>query len=124
MNVLVIEDEEVLLEMLMSSLKRAGINATGAQSPFEVAKALEGPEKYTMVLSDHHVENVSGVGLAIEFQKKFPQLIIAFMSGESSGFIRQEFVRLGGQGDIKVFEKPFNRRELINWILEQNKQAS
>lgn len=118
-EILVVEDEEVFRQMIVSALKRDGfetLEADDGLSAFELAKA------HIPALIISAVMMYSGSGFILqEFLKKEPRtakIPLILMSGKA-----QDAGAWGSDPDVAYFEKPFDLSQLLSAVQRMLKRV-
>lgn len=110
-NILVVDDDNILRDIYVSALRRAGYGAEGASDGKEALKMLGGAA-FSMVLTDINMPVLDGIGLYSSVLAEYPCLKdrFLFMTGDSSF----DEGRLPG-GDRRIL-KPFGITELLDAV--------
>ncbi len=117
-RVLVIDDDVQVLQMLQQMLEREG---------YEVAEAPDGKEGIKLyrqaptdlIITDIIMPEKEGVETIIELKRDFPDVKIIAISGGSRALGAQNCLSYVEQlGVERVFNKPFDRKELLGAIQE------
>jgi PAS domain S-box-containing protein len=118
-QVLVVEDDVELLDLVMETLTDSGLQVFGAHDGQEALALLGEHPDVRLMLSDVVMPNgTSGVELAREAQRRWPDLRVMLMSG----YPRDELGRFGGTTAFPFLAKPFRPGELVDW-LDRNLKA-
>ena len=109
---LVVDDEPAFREVLTVFLEGQG---------FEVRLASDGPtglaafnaEPFDLILVDFQMPGLTGLEMATEVRRTNPQIPIALITG-IAGTLEAEAVAQAGI--TRIFPKPFDLNELVNWL--------
>jgi len=113
-TILVVDDEAPLRRVLERSLSREGLRVITAGSA-ETAYELLASERPDALLLDIHLPTMSGLALYLAIVHRWPQLEgrIAIMTGDAEA----EEVRTWLEHHrCVVIRKPFNLREVSDWL--------
>ena len=110
--VLVVDDEATVRMMLSYLLSQESVKVYLA-SDAPTALALLQSEPIDLVLTDYHMPGMTGLELARAIRATHATLPIALMSGLASLVAK---IDLEAAGIDKVFIKPFDIFELLDWI--------
>jgi DNA-binding response OmpR family regulator len=122
MRVIVLEDDENLRGLIRLILERRGYEVIAFEDPAECPLVHShvcvcGPNEVCadVLISDVNMLQISGLQFVESQRKKGCKLErIAFMSGTWDEAALEQARRLG----CKVFHKPFNIKELNDWLAE------
>ncbi len=103
-RILIIEDEQVIRDALITLLKRNGFEADGVDSV--EAAARYNLQQYQLVISDIRLPGASGIEV-IQLAAPTPVIIMTSYSGVESAV---EAMRLGA---VDYISKPFNHQEML-----------
>jgi response regulator RpfG family c-di-GMP phosphodiesterase len=106
--VLVIDDEQVVRNLMVEVLARAGYQPIGAGSAREALHLLETPE-LSLVVSDIVMPGLSGFELLDEVRARRPSLPVLLVTGSGTEDNLQEALARGAAG---LLVKPFSQAEL------------
>lgn len=126
-HILLLETEEDIREGTQLALEKFGCKVTSSLTSEELLKTLSAsPEKYTMVIANQHLHEMSGLQLAELVKKDYPQMPFMLMSGNDPSHIQDEDHMEIIDGFIR---KPWQIVDLIRAISElksgsQNKVGS
>lgn len=113
-KILIVDDEEMVRNFVVSVLKRAGYEIITAVDGCEGLEKIE-KEKPDLVISDHDMPRMDGLTMMYEILSKHPQTKILLMSGGAEGFaLTLELEELLGPGHF-IF-KPFEPLELKKMV--------
>ena len=108
-RILVVDDEEIVRELTVQVLERAGYDVVAVESP-ERALELVDRESVDLVVSDVVMPKLSGVELLDEIRVRRPELPVILMTGGSPEPERTtRALQLGANG---IVYKPFSHAEL------------
>ena len=112
LNILVVDDEQDLREAMAEYFKMFGANTFCAEDGL-VAQQILKSEKIDVVFTDMRMPNCDGMGLihAINKMQNRPQV---FVCSGAHGLTEEHLLSLGV---LKIFNKPFDSRELVNAVL-------
>ena len=111
-KVLIVDDDEMMREVLASLLADEGALTLEAENGTRAFKIVQ-ESKFDIVLSDVRMPGGDGITLAKNISRMKENRPLVFIC---SGFndLSKETIQL--YGIVKVFEKPFDHRSLINEI--------
>ncbi|WP_137392226.1 response regulator [Rhodoligotrophos defluvii] len=112
---LVVDDDRVVRETLVSIMEAAGFAVESAADGREALALLE-VERPDLVISDIVMPEVEGIELILSLRERHPDVVILAISG---GALKQEGDLLryaAALGAHAVLPKPFRRRELFEVI--------
>jgi len=113
-TVLVIEDQAPLRGLVVQYLSMDGIAAIGAGSAAEGLSIMERQaSRIDLALIDMVLPGMSGLDLAAEFGRKYPNLKILFTSGYVDSIAMQG---IAGLSPELVLFKPFTERALLDSV--------
>jgi DNA-binding NtrC family response regulator len=109
--VYVVDDERVIAQSLAMILTQAGFEATAFEDPFE---ALAAAEKVTphLLITDVVMPGMSGVDLAIQFHKLFPECRALLFSGKAATADLLNTARSQGY-EFELLSKPVHPTDLL-----------
>ncbi len=115
-HVLYVDDDEVIVLMVESLLRRAGFEVTccrhGREALERLADATSRPD---IVVTDHAMPEFSGLDLARALQRQWPQLPVII----TSGYISDELVNAAHSlGVRRLMHKQHTHEELVELINE------
>ncbi|MCC1495065.1 ATP-binding protein [Cognatishimia sp. F0-27] len=110
-RVFVVEDEESVLEVITTTLKKAGYEIASARSGDEALRTWDDDPNFDLLVTDIVMPgDLQGTHLARTLRSRYPQLPVVFMSGYSSE------ATVHGNGlrpqDIRLM-KPVRRADLL-----------
>jgi DNA-binding NtrC family response regulator len=119
LNVLVVDDEQDLREAMADYFKMSGANTFCAEDGLVAQKILKS-EKIDVVFTDMRMPNCDGMGLiqAINKMQNRPEVFVC------SGAHDLTEEHLKSLGVLRIFNKPFDARELVNAILALKSKLS
>ena len=81
-HVLVVDDEQIIAELMESQLKRHGYKVTTATEPHRALRLLtEDPDKFSVVITDLMMPQMSGMELAEEIRLNWPDKPVILCTG-------------------------------------------
>ena len=110
-KILIVEDEKLALDMLLSGLSESGFEVTTASNGFDAILAIE-EEKPDIVLTDIMMPKLSGIDLlkALKNNKETRDLPVMLISAVDD----VEMIRKGlSLGAIDYITKPFKINEIV-----------
>jgi CheY-like chemotaxis protein len=109
-SILVVEDEPIEAEQMILLFEDEGFRAHLAAN-LEGALDVIGRERVDLIISDHYLENTTGVEVLSSLRRLFPDVPRIMVSGAEEQDVVSEAVNRGG---IRAFlRKPVNPDELI-----------
>lgn len=114
-KVLVVDDDPLILQLVCTTLERAGYQARPAAGGAEAVAAYTDPAAgpFVLVLSDVLMPRMSGVDLARRLLHHDARLNLLFMSGHvSADFARENF----GNWNFTLLQKPFQAAGLLRAV--------
>jgi DNA-binding NtrC family response regulator len=85
-TILVVDDNEVILEIVQSILKKEGFRVLTAGGGINAMKLVsEYPDKIDLLLSDIEMPGMTGPQLGIDIKKSWPDMHVMLMSGLPGG---------------------------------------
>jgi len=110
-HVVVVEDEQPLLAMAMTMLRRLGYLVVGFHSPREALEYVRNKEqRIDLLLTDIVMPAIGGRELADTITTLRPQIKVLFMTGYTEDEVLLN--KKGRAGDEEVMQKPFNLKTL------------
>lgn len=120
-HILFIDDEETLIDLGQSMLKKLGYRVETQTRPDKAIKIFAAaPHKFDLVISDMTMPGMTGDSLASELMKIRPDIPIIICTGYSEKIDEQRAKGLGIKG---LMMKPFTIRSLSKTVrdaLDQN----
>jgi PAS domain S-box-containing protein len=115
-TVLLVEDDERIRELALSTLERFGYTMLAAANGNEALRiAADHRGALDLLLTDVVIPTVSGPELAKRIQVLFPEVRVLFMSGYTDDAV----MRLGLlQGTVSFIQKPFGQVDLARKVRE------
>ncbi len=113
-GILLVDDEDSVLTIADSLLKRFGFATRSFALPIEALKAFkEGPDRFSAVISDLTMPDMTGLELAQHLLAIRPGIPIIL----TSGYLNTEALQKARESGIKsVIKKPFDVKELVAQI--------
>lgn len=115
--VLVVEDDCLILELMVESLRDAGYRAVGAADGQEALRIVEqNPElQVDLLLTDMVMPKVGGQELAYRLRLRFPRTKVLYASGfpEEISMINKLL-----PDEVAFLQKPFTRNSLLEKVRE------
>ena len=111
-DVLVVDDEDVVRDLIVEILHRAGINAAGVASADAALRYLSG-EEVGLVLTDVVMPHRSGLELLSDLRRTRPGVPVIVCSGAATPETTDQAHALGASA---VLAKPFTHQELIDAV--------
>ena len=110
-TILVIEDEDIVREMLKTTLERGGFHVLVARGGNEALDVCESAASaIDLVLTDIVMPGTSGTDLAGYLAIRYPAMRTIRMSGFTEAMLSESGMR---RGDSPFLQKPFSREELL-----------
>lgn len=111
-RILVIDDEDQFRLMLRHMLEKEGYEILEAANGKEAVKMLRTaiPD---LVITDILMPEMDGIEIILQLHREYPQLKIFAISGGGGVYPEQYLQAAKTFGAIKIFEKPFERAELL-----------
>lgn len=115
-TVLLVEDDERIRELALSTLERFGYTILAAANGTEALRIASNHRgALDLLLTDVVIPTVSGPELAKRIQVLFPEVRVLFMSGYTDDAV----IRLGLlQGTVSFIQKPFGQVDLARKVRE------
>ncbi len=116
-RILVIDDDEIMNEMLVQLLSRAGYEVEGAQDGSLGLKLLE-MKQFDLIITDIVMPQMEGIETILAIRSKNKKLPIIAISG--GGKIRpDQYLHLAQQmGADYTFQKPFDKEPFLGAVRE------
>ena len=111
-RVLVIDDDPVICEVVVETLKNQGYAVDAAQSGSDVSDFLA-LKTYPIVLCDILLPDTNGLELMSEIKKMNPDTFVILFTGHASVDLAKEAIR---QGAYDFITKPFTSNEIIEAV--------
>ncbi len=120
-NVLVVEDNEMVQDMMMSLLSREGYDAEKCDTAIEALAVIkENPDHFDLIITDYNMPRMTGLELAESVHMHSPDLPFVMVSGYSHEKLQD---MIGDHPAIKaVIRKPLSKDafvEKINAVLTE-----
>ncbi|MCB9562506.1 MAG: response regulator [Kofleriaceae bacterium] len=103
--ILLVEDEPVVRALAARLLRTAGHEVVEAADAAAALAVLEGRHDFALLLTDVVMPGMSGVALAAEVGRRYPEMARLLMSGYAEG--------LPGHADIELVAKPYSAEVLL-----------
>lgn len=119
-HILLVDDEEILAIMVETMLRRLGYGVTATTSSAEALRLFkQDPSMFDLVITDHTMPHLTGLGLAKKLLAIRPDVPIILCTGFSESLSEETVKRAG----IREFvQKPLIRREMaaaIRQVLDE-----
>jgi CheY-like chemotaxis protein len=116
-RILLVDDDQIIVETLAVILEREGFQTRSFVNPVEALSAarLEAPD---LVITDVMMPQFSGIELAIQIKKLWPNCKILLLSGQAHTVDLLRTAREQGH-TFHLFSKPIHPNELLWQIREQ-----
>jgi len=111
-RILVIDDDPVICEIVVETLKNQGYSADAAKSGREVSNFLSA-KTYPIVLCDILLPDTNGLELMSEIKDMNPDTFVILFTGHASVDLAKEAIR---QGAYDFITKPFTSNEIIEAV--------
>ena len=105
-RILVVDDEEEIREILAETLADFGYDVLTAASGGAALALLASDHNVAMVITDVRMPGISGLDLAEEVRRRWPEVKVALISGY---FVPQE-------ASLRYLKKPFHMKELASLV--------
>ncbi|MCD6360564.1 MAG: response regulator, partial [Armatimonadetes bacterium] len=113
-TILVVEDEELVRDLVVSLVSGAGYEVLVARNGDEALKICEEREgAIDLMLTDVIMPGMDGAELAAEMSRRCPRMKVIYLSGYTANTIADRGVLEPG---VHLIQKPFDADELINTI--------
>ena len=113
-KILVVDDQAVIADTLVTILKASGCSATAAYSG-EAALEVIATDLPDLLITDVSMPGMNGVELAIKVRQDYPQCKVLLFSGHSSAAHLIEEARAKGY-DFTLLQKPIHPRDLLECL--------
>jgi two-component system cell cycle sensor histidine kinase/response regulator CckA len=121
-TILVVEDEPVVSELIVESLRSRGYTVLVAGDGRQgVDRFLENADSIALILTDVMMPRMSGVDLVLELSRAGHDPAVLFMSGYADNALGQ---LSGLEGEVDLIKKPFELTELTRRIRGALDQAA
>ena len=95
-HVLYVDDDETVMVLMESLLRRQGYHVTGHHDPEAALRAVRGaPQAFDLVITDFNMPSRTGLDLAADLVGIRPDLPVVILSGAVSDGVRRQAARLG-----------------------------
>ena len=105
-HILVVDDEELVRDLIVEILARAGYDAVAAKTPEEAFELLAG---VALVISDILMPGLSGFELLDRLRSRRPSVPVLLITGASTEAAHAEAL---ARGAADLVAKPFSHAEL------------
>ena len=115
-NILIVDDEELIAEILISSLKKYGFNVESSLDGHKALEMIKGID-FDLIISDYRMPDLSGEKLyedLLEHKAELAKKLI-YITGDTTDESILSFVQ---KRNIKLLHKPFDINKLIETINE------
>ena len=113
-SILVVDDEDIIVEMLSTMLKRMGYQVTSTTSSIDaLAIFRKQPENFDLIITDQTMPEMTGADLALSVLQIRPDMPVILCTGYSRLVSEEQAKSTGIQG---FAEKPLTKNELANII--------
>ena len=116
-KILLVDDESSIRSMLSSLLATPTRTFFEAANGTEALRALE-RDTFDLIISDVIMPNCDGIELIMSIRAKYPEVPVVIMSGGGRVHAAHYLTLAEKLGAVRVFEKPFNVKELRNGVTE------
>ena len=116
-RVLVIDDDEQIVILLRSMLKRAGYEVLEARDGGRGMKLCRS-ERVDLVITDIIMPEMEGLELIMGLKREFPDMKIIAVSGGARNKPADYLNMASKLGAHRILTKPFERRELLTAVKE------
>jgi two-component system response regulator HydG len=113
-TILVVDDEIDLRDAIVFDLKRRGFAVVSAESGSSALKLIK-LNKIDLILSDIRMPNGDGIFLLEQIRSLGFKIPLIFITG----FADASEAECLKKGALKVFPKPFDRKALLSFVIEQ-----
>ena len=110
--VLIVDDEKNMRASLQTVLSDEGYTAKAVESAEKALELLE-REKFLLLISDAHLEGMSGYELLGRARKKWPELPVLMITAYATPKLAVEAIKAGA---IDYLAKPFEPEELLHAV--------
>jgi DNA-binding NarL/FixJ family response regulator len=111
-KVIVVDDNQVMCDLLVSSLEKYGIKVTGVTAPEKVLELLE-VDRYDCVISDIRMPNMDGVELLEKIRGSHPLWPFVILVSGHHDYNTEELLNFGA---VDFVSKPFKVDEIYSLI--------
>ena len=119
MDVLVVDDEDIVRDLMVEILARAGLTVHGAATADDALLALETKE-IDVVVTDALMPHISGFELLQELKRIRPELPVIVATAAAT---ERTFLEARAAGAIDVLTKPFTHAELVEAVLSAARRS-
>lgn len=111
-KIMVVEDDEMLIDVYVTVLKKNGFSIVACNNGKEALKALE-TESFDLILSDIKMPIMNGFDMLTEIRKKNSQNPPVILVSGYSEFSEEEVLARGAAG---LLQKPIRAKELLERV--------
>lgn len=111
-EVFVVDDERVIADTLAMILNQVGFSALAFGDPKQALLAAASGISPNLLISDVVMPGMSGIELAIEFRRRYPECRVLLFSGQAATAGLLETARDQGY-DFEVLTKPVHPADLL-----------
>ena len=116
-HILIAEDEQALCQALTLVLRKAGYNVTKAEDGYDAYETImdskNGKQCVDLLITDVLMPRITGIELIKKLNRSNITLPVLIMSGFWDD---EEIRRLQYKGYCQYIEKPFNGKELLQYV--------
>ena len=109
-RILVVNDEAVIREIIVSMLTSAGYQCATAADGLEALAMLESGQEFELLLSNFMMPNLDGIGLLERTHKKFPDMTFVIHSAVRDVSVFLAAIEKGAYDYLQI---PFTRESLL-----------
>ena len=110
-RILLVDDNPKVLKLLEKGLKKEGFEVAGRTSPVEAVEELK-QNGYTILISDDHMKEMSGLSLSKKARQIRPDMKIIILTG----MLRKEIIEAG---QVKLIDDYIAKPIPINKLIEK-----
>lgn len=115
-RVLYVEDDEIMLQLVDTLLRRAGFEVTCEQDALLAIESLRSDEtRFDLVITDNHMPDYSGLDLAREVKALKPEIPVIVASGSVTDDLTRQARQAGAFG---VLNKERTFEDLIDLVVQ------
>lgn len=111
-KIMIVEDDEMLIDVYVTVLKKNGFSIVACNNGKEALKALE-TESFDLILSDIKMPIMNGFDMLTEIRKKNSQNPPVILVSGYSEFSEEEVL---GRGAAGLLQKPIRAKELLERV--------
>ena len=109
-RILVVNDEAVIREIIVSILTSAGYQCAIASDGIEALAVLDSGQEFELLLSNFMMPNLDGIGLLERTRERFPDMAFVLESGMQDGSVFSAAIEKGAYDYLQI---PFTRETLL-----------